>query len=229
LVEGLNTLITRVNRGYEISRVWSYNLAHELKTPMAGMSAEIEGARSRGEIAASVAGSLDKEIQSISETVSAFLLWAEVEAAPARHNIHVVSLESVVQKILSRFEGRCSNRIRLEILDPAKVAVNLAYLEIILTNLISNAVHYSPASEPIDLAVKGHQIEIVDRGGGVPAEVLARLGQPFNRGPLSRKKSHGLGLATVNAIAKVFGWKTAFSADGALGRVILDLAVARVE
>lgn len=229
LVEGLNTLITRVNRGYEISRVWSYNLAHELKTPMAGMSAEIEAARGSGQIAMPVASSLEREIQSISETVSAFLLWAEVEAAPARHNIHVVSLESIVQKLLSRFEGRYSNRIRMEVSEPAKVAVNLAYLEIILTNLISNAIHYSPVTEPIDLIVKGHQIEIVDQGGGVPTEVLARLGQPFNRGPMSGKKSHGLGLATVHAIAKVFGWKADFLSEGAAGRVILDLSAARIE
>ncbi len=229
LVEGLNTLITRVNRGYEISRVWSYNLAHELKTPMAGMSAEIENARGRGEIGTSVAASLEKEIQSISETVSAFLLWAEVEAAPARHNIHVVTLDTVLQKVVSRFESRFSNRIRLEIQSPAKAAVNLAYLEIILTNLISNSLNYSPASDPIELRLDGYRIEVVDRGGGVPAEVLVRIGQPFNRGPIAGKKSHGLGLATVHAIAKVFDWRTEFLRDGAVGKVVLDLSSARIE
>jgi two-component system sensor histidine kinase QseC len=232
LVQGLNALITRVNRGYEISRVWSYNLAHELKTPMAGISAEIEAARGKGEIKDAVASSIDREIQSISETVSAFLLWAEVEAAPARHNIHVVTLESVLKKAVSRFESRSANRIRLELGSPtelAKVAVNLAYLEIILANLISNSLNYSPSTEPIDLVLNGLRIEVIDRGGGVPPEVLARLGQPFNRGPIASKKSHGLGLATVDAISKVFGWHTQFSSDGQLGRVVLDLSAASVE
>jgi two-component system sensor histidine kinase QseC len=229
LVEGLNTLITRVNRGYEVSRVWSYNLAHELKTPMAGISAELEVARRKGEIKETIASSIEREIQSISETVSAFLLWAEVEAAPARHNIHVVTLDSVLKKAVSRFECRGENRIRLELKSQSKVAVNLAYIEIILTNLISNSLNYSPSTEPVDLVLDGHRIEITDRGGGVPPEVLARLGQPFNRGPVSNRKSHGLGLATVDTISKVFGWHTQFSSDGPLGRVVLDLSAASIE
>jgi two-component system sensor histidine kinase QseC len=229
LVEGLNTLITRVNRGYEVSRVWSYNLAHELKTPMAGISAELETARRKGEIKESIASSIEREIQSISETVSAFLLWAEVEAAPARHNIHVVTLDTVLKKAVSRFECRGADRIRLGLKSQPKVAVNLAYLEIILANLISNSLNYSPSTEPVDLILDGHRIEIIDRGGGVPAEVLARLGQPFNRGAVSNKKSHGLGLATVDTISKVFGWQTQFLSDGSLGRVVLDLSAASIE
>jgi two-component system sensor histidine kinase QseC len=229
LVEGLNALITRVNRGYEVSRVWSYNLAHELKTPMADMSAEIEVARGRGEIGPTVAASLEREIQAISETVSAFLLWAEVEAAPARHEMHVVSVASIVQKLMSRFETRFSRRLGFELKSDCKVAVSVAYLEIVLTNLISNALNYSPQSEPVDLILNGNRLEIVDRGGGIPADVLSRLGQPFNRGAAAITKSHGLGLATVNAIAKVFGWQVQYLSEATLGRVVLDLSASQIE
>jgi signal transduction histidine kinase len=196
---------------------------------MAGISAELETARRKGEIKESIASSIEREIQSISETVSALLLWAEVEAAPARHNIHVVTLDTVLKKAVSRFECRGADRIRLGLKSQPKVAVNLAYLEIILANLISNSLNYSPSAEPVDLILDGHRIEIIDRGGGVPAEVLARLGQPFNRGAVSNKKSHGLGLATVDTISKVFGWQTQFLSDGSLGRVVLDLSAASIE
>jgi signal transduction histidine kinase len=225
----LNTLIARVNRGNEISRVWSYNLAHELKTPMAGMSAEIETARRRGEVGATIASSLEREIQNISETVSAFLLWAEVEAAPARHSIHVVTLDSVLQKAIARFECLHPGRLRLVTRSPARIAVNLAYLEIVVNNLISNSLNYSPPGEPVEIIAEGYRLEVVDQGGGIPADVLSRLGQPFNRGSWAERKSHGLGLATVDSIAKVFGWKAEFLSEGSRGRVVLDLSAAQIE
>jgi signal transduction histidine kinase len=81
----------------------------------------------------------------------------------------------------------------------------------------------------IELILRQCRIEILDHGGGVPSEVLERRGQPFNRGPSAGKRSHGLGLATVDPISKVFGWKVEFLTEGAKGRVILDLSSSQVE
>lgn len=210
LVAGLNRLITRVNRGYEVSRVGSYQMAHELKTPLAILSSEIEALSTRSGVPPETSRALSREIRAISETISAFLLWAEVEGGTARKDLHVVSLATVVGNLAERLRGRFGDRLEVAVEADAKLAVGLVYLEIVLTNLLSNALLYSPADESVRVRVRGPRVEILDRGPGIPEAVRGRLGEPFNRGGDARK-GHGLGLATVASITRVFGWKFAFA------------------
>ncbi|MBC7386878.1 MAG: HAMP domain-containing histidine kinase [Cryobacterium sp.] len=232
LVKGLDTLIDRVNRGYEVSRVWSYQMAHELKTPMAVLAAEVANGRENREISPGVADAVEREIEVASETVSAFLLWAEIESGAARKDLHVVSLRTVLEALVERTSLRGHPGVLLSIVADEKVAVTPAYLEIVLNNLVSNALLYSPEDRQVRICLNGSQIQVFDRGPGFPTEVLGRLGQPFNRGgdgpTQSRnssrpRRSHGLGLATVVAISRVFNWRIDFGRVGDETCVTLDL------
>lgn len=84
-----------------------------------------------------------------------------------------------------------------------------------LDNLLRNALRFSPAEQPIEISVQSVNgqihISVRDHGPGAPADVLARLGEPFFRAPNQQAPGHGLGLAIARRAAERHG-----------GRLVLD-------
>lgn len=83
-------------------------------------------------------------------------------------------------------------------------------LEQIVANLVSNAVKYGPVGQPVRVRAFGEgdavRIEVHDDGGTIPADVRARLFEPFGRGEgVSGKGSVGLGLFIVRTLTEAHG------------------------
>jgi two-component system sensor histidine kinase HydH len=76
----------------------------------------------------------------------------------------------------------------------------------VVQNLLRNAVQASPSGSPIDvlgeLTTNAYRIRILDRGSGVPAELGARIFEPFTSG---RPSGSGLGLAVCSGIVRAHG------------------------
>lgn len=91
--------------------------------------------------------------------------------------------------------------------DPAK-------LDQIVSNLVSNAVKYSHTGTTVrvDLSAQGTEavLAVTDQGPGIPAKMMTRLFEPFERLPIKptkSEKSSGLGLAIVKKIVDGHGWR----------------------
>lgn len=83
------------------------------------------------------------------------------------------------------------------------------HIEQLISNLVSNAIAYSPKDSHIDVSVKNQTLTIIDRGPGIPKSVKDRLGEPFNRGGADPtvSKGSGLGLAWVKSICRLYSWE----------------------
>ena len=96
-------------------------------------------------------------------------------------------------------------------------------IERALTNLIENALKYSPPEAPVRLQVSGTPSEVyvrvIDHGPGIPAEELDRLFEPFQRGGTAvGQRGAGLGLAIARGFAEANGgrvWAEARAGQGA--------------
>jgi signal transduction histidine kinase len=211
LVDSFSSLMEKVNRGYKLSRVWSYQMAHELKTPLAIMEGEISNARKKGELSSDLAKALLKELMEASETVTAFLTWAELEGANSQTNLYAVSAKNTLANIRQRLNGNFGERLQINIQSDFYVVSNLQHFEHLLLNLITNALAYSPVDQNVEvLSPSSRFIRVIDRGPGISPQVLERLGEPFNRGSTLRSnqsKSHGLGLAYVHSVCRIHSWK----------------------
>jgi signal transduction histidine kinase len=81
----------------------------------------------------------------------------------------------------------------------------------VVSNLLSNAVHYSPPDSPVLITMRGEQRELVlsvhNSGAPIPPEVLPSLFRPMQRGvaEVSEVRSVGLGLYIVDQVVRAHG------------------------
>jgi two-component system sensor histidine kinase KdpD len=90
----------------------------------------------------------------------------------------------------------------------AEVPIDVVQIDQVLTNLIENALKFTPAGSPISLLAVGNQdsvrVTVSDQGPGISKDHRARILEPFERGD-SISSGTGLGLAICNAIVVAHG------------------------
>ncbi len=204
MVIGLNSLIQRVNNNYRFSRLWAYQMAHELKTPLSILNIELEQMREKAGLAEKDILPIRKESEKLSDTVNSFLGWAELENTSEQKHLYANHVGAVVKSVADRFAASHPNRIVTEVKSDPTVLANTHHLEQLITNLLTNALAYS--AEQVSISVTERTLIVADRGHGIPPSVLERLGEPFNRGD-SKIKGHGLGLAWVRSVCRFYGWR----------------------
>ncbi|RYZ69690.1 MAG: HAMP domain-containing histidine kinase [Proteobacteria bacterium] len=211
-VAGLNLLIDKVNRNYRFSRLWAYQMAHELKTPLAILNLEIERLQKTNSSSHLDLNSnfeaVTAESTKISETINSFLSWAELENSGQQKHLFVNKLGSVSRNLAARLGVAFGERLQCEVETDPTIIANPHHLEQLITNLTTNALNYSDATSPVLMRVKDRTLSVQDFGKGISKDVLERIGEPFNRGDLgaSNRKGHGLGLAWVKSICRLYDW-----------------------
>lgn len=206
LIKGFNVLIERVNRFNRNSKLWAYQMAHELKTPLTliGLESEsllsIQSAREQGPKVLSI----QKELSKVSETISSFLNWAELENSNGSKHLFANKLTNSLKSSIQRLDSN-SSRIELTVDVDVTILCNPAHLEQMIINILTNSLKYSPEDKKIEVHVSEHCLTIKDYGPGISKDILDRLGEPFNKG--SGLEGSGLGLAWVNSICKLYDWK----------------------
>jgi signal transduction histidine kinase len=126
-----------------------------------------------------------------------------------------VELEPLVREVLERFELARAPGLRFELCPPEAPVVGLwdeARLEQVLTNLLSNAVRYSPQGGCVrvdfQLGPDTVDVRVRDEGIGIPSESLPGLFQPFARGANATSRHYGglgLGLFICREIVERHG------------------------
>ncbi len=210
LIEGFSLLVEKVNRSHKLSRSWSYQMAHELKTPLAVAEGEIASAKRSGEISPKVAARVSNELMEASETVTDFLTWAELDGISAKRNLFAVSARKAILEIQQRLAIKYSERLKITAESDFYVLASPQHFEHMILNLILNALQYSPDNREVEVNLDSSGVlTIRDFGNGIPKEVLERIGEPFNKGDSYSKsaKGHGLGLAYVQSVCNLYGWK----------------------
>lgn len=208
MVVSLNTLIEKVNRNHRFSRIWAYQMAHELKTPLTILNMEIEKIQKKAEMSSEEMEAANGEVTKMSETIGSFLSWAELENSSQQKHLFVNRLASMAESICQRFESAYPGRVNLDIQSHPTVVSSPQHLEQLLSNLILNALSYS-SPKMVSVEVLDSSIVISDYGHGIPKDVLDRLGEPFNRGDFGQNKTkgHGLGLAWVKSVCRLYSWE----------------------
>ncbi|HEX4944764.1 MAG TPA: ATP-binding protein [Usitatibacteraceae bacterium] len=214
LVGRLNALLARVQSSLDGERRFTSDAAHELRTPLAALRAQLQVAQGAADAAGrdrAIANALAAG-ERATHLVEQLLTLARLEhsawqAVAAPFDLHRVAAEAIGQ----RAPQALARRIELSLEGEAgAMAMGHAGLAAIAVgNLLDNAIRYSPADTAVTVAVArdgGRAIlSVRDEGPGIPAGRREDALRRFTRPEDSGTEGSGLGLSIVARIAELHG------------------------
>ncbi len=211
----------------EAQRQLVADASHELRTPVASLRTDIEVMLEHPGLPAPEQGRMlsaaRDRIEELGQIVGDLIELARGERPVASDD--EIRLDRLAEEAVARFR-RLSPERRFEVeVEPVVVRGDAERLGRAVNNLIDNACKYSPAAEPIEVAVSHGALTVRDHGPGVSAEEAEHIFDRFSRGARGREVSgSGLGLAIVRQIAEAHDG-TATVETAAEGGAVFRLAL----
>ena len=214
----LNSMLSRLARSIEAQREFAGNVAHELRTPLAGIRAQAAYALNHSDPAVwreQLSGIAQGEHRA-SHLVDQLLAMARANEASAGLELRELPLNDVARQVLLRFLPQADAAgvdLGGEGLDePVYVRADAALVEGILGNLLDNALRYGRAPHPrvtVTVAREGREtlLSVTDNGPGMGAEDAQQLARRWAQGSVGQRlgAGAGLGLAIVQRYAQLLG------------------------
>jgi two-component system, OmpR family, sensor histidine kinase KdpD len=194
-------------------------VSHDLRTPLASIIAAAGSLRETDIVwteseRQEFIQAIEEEAQRLNRIVGNLLDLSRIEGGNLRPEKGWYDLEALVENVLGRLAPLTAGRaVRVDVPDDLP-PIPLDYVEIdqVLSNLVQNAVKYTPPGTEIEVQARlGEstvQIEVSDRGPGLPIGLLARVFEPFftSRQQLAgQPRGVGLGLAVVKGLVEAHG------------------------
>ena len=217
LVQELNLLFGRVRTAFEAQQNFVADAAHELRTPLAALRLQAQSLdRADTPEARQVAvGRLTAGIDRATRLVEQLLILARQEATAAEGaaaKTRPVDLADLARRTAADLASVAAAKgvdLGLQQADPASVDGQPDALQILLRNLVDNAVKYTPGGGTVDISVLSGAgtvaVQVEDSGPGIPPEERERVFDRFYRVAGSEAAGSGLGLAIIKAIAERHG------------------------
>ncbi|MCB1415835.1 MAG: HAMP domain-containing histidine kinase [Nitratireductor sp.] len=225
----MNLMLDRISLLDEGLRNVSDSIAHDLKTPLTRLRNKADQAVGAGsdERRQELLSEIIVEADQLIKTFNALLMISRVEAGSHVAELQELDLSELLNDVAELYEPVAEEEdVAFEVGIPGKlrVSANRELLSQAVTNLIDNALKYGRPEKG-----KGHislsavsskgwvTIAVTDNGPGIPGDKYDAVKERFARLDESRSKpGNGLGLALVDAIAKIHGGKLEFG-DAAPG------------
>ena len=214
LVERLNALFARIGDSMQAERRFTSHAAHELRTPIAAIRAQAEVARDTRDQAAR-GPALDRVIEGCDRAarlVDQMLLLARIDERAVPSVPPATRLDHAASRVIADLAPAALARdVTLELATDGAVtaAVDGALLEVLLRNLLDNAVRHGRGPGVVTVSCRAGPgaavLEVADQGPGVTDDELARLGQRFYRASNAQGPGSGLGLSIVQRVAENCG------------------------
>lgn len=216
LIRALNGMIGQVEADVELQKRFVANAAHQLRTPLAVLGTYCDLACKlvkEGE-AREVLAELEAGIKRMSRMVSRLLSLARSEPSVAlkraNEKVDISTLASAITA--ANVPESIKKKLELEFRSPSTPAVvygDQHGLEEMISNLVENAVAYTPAGGHIVVSVlvddAAAVFEVEDSGPGIPVEERSRIFERFYRLSGTEEPGTGLGLAIVKEVAVAHG------------------------
>jgi signal transduction histidine kinase len=227
LTRAINSLLGRLEQAMQREKQFTSDASHELRTPLAVLRGTLEvlirKPRSAEEYETKVKTAL-VSIDRMSAMLDQLLALARVENGKnlVKEELELITfLEELADKITE--EQAHSIQFQSLVGVPIYVATHEKSLEMILQNLLENAVKYSKNGGEVFLRVgkeKEAFIEVVDTGTGIASEYLEQIFDPFFR--VQEALDHGipgtgLGLAIVKKLAQESSIRLSVSSEKGKG------------
>jgi heavy metal sensor kinase len=218
LIETFNRMIERLESSFNQIRQFSTDVSHELRTPITAIRGQLEVAMFTAEnveqYREAILNSL-QDIERLSQIVRALLLLAQAESGQVALHKTRLDLSSTVRDIIDQFQipaEEAQIQLVADLPQECFAEVDRVQIERMISNLISNAIKFTPPGGEVRVALKPQpdRVDIVveDTGRGIAPQHLSHIFDRFYQVPDTDSTSErglGLGLSFVNWIAKAHG------------------------
>jgi two-component system sensor histidine kinase QseC len=236
VVERLNGLLSRLAEGLERERSFTADVAHELRTPLAGIRATLEVCRTRPRAAGEYEAAIDRSmamVEQMESLVRNMLMLARADSGHLVADRTAVDVGSVLQECCGGVEPVARER-RLTIAwdtgKPVTVQGDRQLLTVLLGNLVQNAVTYAPAGSVIEVHVVGDgatcEVRVENAAGGLTTEDVGHFFERFWRKDAARSGAglhSGLGLSLCRRLATLMGGEIGARLEGERLSITLTL------
>jgi two-component system, OmpR family, sensor kinase len=228
LGETLNEMLDRLRRSFERERRFVADASHELRSPVAVIKTELEGALRAGGLGGEQRAALVaavEECDRLAALAEDLLVLARSADGRLPMRPEPLPVRGLLEGARHRFVDRAAERGRTIHVQAAADLVVMAdelRMRQALGNLVDNAIRHGDGD--IDLRARaapdGVEIDVIDHGAGFPTDLGARAFERFTRASESRSgDGAGLGLAIVQAIATGHGGRAAI-VEGPAGTTV---------
>lgn len=210
----LNQMLARLQTSIEEQRRFTSDASHELRTPLAIMRAELDVALRSPETPEQARPTLlsaSEEVDRMAALVNDLLTLARADEGGLKLTHRAIDLADLTIVVADRFRSRAlSDGVALATEpSPATVLGDEQLLEQLVSNLLGNAIAYTPRGGTVRLTVgaEGSRVtlSVSDTGDGIPADALPQIFDRFYRVDRARARvdgGAGLGLAICRSITE---------------------------
>jgi two-component system sensor histidine kinase BaeS len=217
LAQAFNQMSADLVRATQLRRQMTADIAHDLRTPLTVIGGYVEALRDQ--VLAPTPERFEMiygEVQHLQQLVDDLRTLSLADAGELRLNRQPIEPRALLAEVAALFQHRADQQSLKLIVDAAD---NLPVLNIdegrfvqVLSNLVSNALRYTPAGGHITLGAIDQsgavQLIVRDDGAGIPPEALPHIFDRFYRADLARHQASGesgLGLAIARSIIEAHG------------------------
>lgn len=222
MADTIEETIEKLKQNDVLRRELIANVSHDLRTPLASIQGYVETILMKDDL-----GSADrqrfleviqKNTQNLSELVSELFALSKLEARQVLPDLETFAVDELVQDIVLKFQPLAAkSEITIKASygeDLPRVKADIAMIDRVLSNLVRNAIQYTPAGGQVTVQLEAKEtavlIRVRDTGKGIAPEDLPHIFDRFYRGSKQGKSdssSTGLGLTIAGRMIEAHGKK----------------------
>jgi two-component system, OmpR family, sensor histidine kinase MprB len=205
LSSSFDTMLTALNESVTAQRQLVADASHELRTPLTSLTTNLDlledGAGLADPQAPALVRAAREQAGELNQLITDLLDLARYhESAPHRETVR---LDVLTDQAVHRLRQRVPPAVINAELRPCLVHVDPAAVDHAVSNLIDNAIKWSPPGATVSVVVEDGRVSVSDHGPGIAPEDLPHIFERFYRAPDARgRPGAGLGLAIVGSVAQ---------------------------
>jgi signal transduction histidine kinase len=236
LSRAFNDMTARLRSARQMQTDFVANVSHELRTPLTAIKGTVEtlrdGAVDDPQVRDRFLETVEDETDRLIRLVNDLLVLSRADSAALNLQRQPVDLVHLSKATMEKLETQATARdiiLRVEASPGTPLALaDPDRIEQVLVNLLDNACKYSPHGGTVTVRVQDTQdqqvrVEVEDRGIGIPAEELPRIGERFYRADRARSRAEGgsgLGLAIAQALVQAHSGHLTLQSEEGQGTLV---------